>query len=425
MKTLTPLFSSALPPSALPVEPTPLRTGPPWRILLALAALVLLAHVLALGTAPRDFGPTGTKAPASAQVAAMLTRSIAVTPPAPVRPAAATAGTAKPTAKAKAQPAPPETPAVPQTPPAAPATPAGETAQTATDPAPNGTPAEPSTPAAPDSRSASTDTSTDASTRASTVASTSPAPEASETSPARSSQTAAGPAASAPAAPPAAPSQTPVTAMALPGSAQMGYEVTGSVKGLSYNARGELLWRQRSDSSYDVSMTVSAMFLGSRGMTSQGQVGPQGLVPTRFSDKSRTEVAAHFEPEKGQISFSTNTPSMPWLQGGQDRASVFIQLGGMLAGNPAGFPPGSTISVYTVGPRDAEIWTFRIEGEETLRLPFGQLAAIKVSRQLRHERDQQLDVWYAPSLGYLPVRNKITQTNGDFVDQQLSSISRP
>lgn len=414
-------------PPSPPLEP--LRAGPPWRVLLALAALVLLVHVLALRTVPRDFGPTGTRAAAPTQVAAMITRSIAVTPPAPTpappTPAAAAAATAaKPTAKVKAQPAPPETPAAPPPPAAAlaapvePAAPAGEADQTAADPAPNGTPADPPTPAAPDSRSASTDTAPNTSTDAST----SPAPEASA---ARSSQTAAGSAASAPAAPPAAPSQTPVTAMTLPGSAQMDYQVNGSVKGLTYHARGELLWRQRSDSSYDVSMTVSAMFLGSRGMTSQGQVGPQGLVPTRFSDKSRTEVAAHFEPDKGQISFSANTPSVPWLQGGQDRASVFIQLGGMLAGNPAGFPAGSTISVYTVGPRDAEIWTFRIEGEETLNLPFGQLAAIKVSRQLRHERDQQLEVWYAPSLGYLPVRNKISQSNGDFVDQQLSSVSRP
>lgn len=212
--------------------------------------------------------------------------------------------------------------------------------------------------------------------------------------------------------------------MALPASVALDYQASGSVKGLSYKAKAELLWHN-SGARYDARMTVSALFVGSRSMSSQGQVNAQGLAPSRFSDKSRTEVAAHFEPDKGQVSFSANTPSAPWVQGAQDRVSIFLQLGGMLAGNPAAFPAGASISIYTVGPRDAETWTFQVEGEETLSLPFGELAALRLSRQLRHENDQKLEVWYAPALGYLPVRNKLTQANGDFVDQQLSAVNRP
>jgi acyl-CoA hydrolase len=62
--------------------------------------------------------------------------------------------------------------------------------------------------------------------------------------------------------------------------------------------------------------------------------------------------------------------------------------------------------------------------EETLTLPFGILSTIKLSRQPRREFDQKVEIWYAPSLGYLPVRSKITQHNGDFVDQQLSALSQ-
>jgi len=148
------------------------------------------------------------------------------------------------------------------------------------------------------------------------------------------------------------------------------------------------------------------------------------LAPTRFSDKYKTEVAAHFEPEKGQITFSANTPSVPWIKGVQDRVSVFLQLGGMLAGNPAGFPVGSTISMYTVGPRDADTWTFLVEAEEKITLPYGELSTLRLSRQPKREYDQKVEIWYAPSLGYLPVRNKITQHNGDFVDQQLTAVSK-
>ena len=220
------------------------------------------------------------------------------------------------------------------------------------------------------------------------------------------------------------PSQTPVTAMALPASAQLGYKMTGSAKGLTYHAKGELVW-QNNGGSYQASMTAKALFLGSRTLSSTGQVSAQGLAPGRFSDKSRNEVAAHFEPDKGQISFSANTPSVPWTQGAQDRVSVILQLGGMLAGAPAGFPVGSTVSTLTVGPRDADNWTFLVEKEELLSLPFGDLATLKLSRQPRREYDQKVEIWYAPALGYLPVRNKITQANGDFVDQQLSDLSHP
>jgi len=234
----------------------------------------------------------------------------------------------------------------------------------------------------------------------------------------------AAPSASEGAAPASGPSQTPVTAMALPGSARLDYRLSGRAKGLTYHAKGELAWRN-TGASYDARLTVSALFIGSRTMTSSGEVGAGGLAPSRFSDKSKSEVAAHFDAAKGQIIFSANTPVLPWASGAQDRVSVVLQLGGMLAGNPAGFPAGSMITVYTVGPRDADSWTFRVEGDEALTLPFGELATVKLSRQPRREYDQKVEVWYAPSLGYLPVRSKITQANGDYVDQELSAVERP
>jgi len=212
--------------------------------------------------------------------------------------------------------------------------------------------------------------------------------------------------------------------MALPSSARLDYKMTGRSKGLTYYAKGEIDW-QNKGGRYDASMTISALFIGSRTLSSTGQIGDEGLAPSRFSDKSRNEVAAHFEPDKGQISFSANTPAVAWTPGAQDRMSVFLQLGGMLAGSPADFPVGSAITMLTVGPRDADNWTFVVESEKVLSLPFGDLATLKLSRKPRREYDQTVEIWYAPALGYLPVRSKITQANGDFVDQQLSALTRP
>lgn len=370
---------------SLPLVPA--HATPPWRALALLALVVLIAHALLLTSAPSRFGPEHEPVPKPVQ--AFVTRSIPAPPP--VEPVAA-----PPVAVAKPRLAP--KPAVPRkSPVAAAATPPPETIDSTAA----------SVPQAPASDVSEAPLEADR-LRAEADA---------------AAAVAAALAASAPAPAPAGPVQTPVTAITLPASVRLDYKMTGNAKGLTYHANAELRWENAGDS-YNVLMRVSALFLGSRSMASTGALSAQGLAPTRFSDKSRSEVAAHFEADKNQISFSANTPTLAWVKGAQDRVSVFIQLGGMLAGNPPGFPVGSTISMYTVGPRDADTWTFLVEAEEKLALPFGELATLKLTRQPRREFDQKVEIWFAPSLGYLPVRNKITQANGDFVDQQLSALGK-
>lgn len=347
--------------------------APPWRALAVLAIMVIGIHVLVLQSSPAGFGPELD--PASKRVQPLLTRSI-----------------------------PPPPPAVPAT-------------------APQPQPRAKPTSSKPKRHLAPENTAPAAIDFVATPSSEAPAPEITGTPSAEESAALAAASAASAAAAPAGPVQTPVTAMALPESVKLEYTMTGSAKGLNYHASAELHWLNTGET-YDALMRVSALFLGSRSMASKGRVDTEGLMPLRFSDKSRAEVAAHFEPGKNQISFSANTPAVPWIKGAQDRVSVFIQLGGMLAGNPAAFPIGATISMYTVGPRDADTWTFVVEAEEKLTLPFGEMATVKLTRQPRREFDQKVEVWYAPSLGYLPVRNKITQSNGDFVDQQLSALSK-
>ncbi len=226
------------------------------------------------------------------------------------------------------------------------------------------------------------------------------------------------------AAPPVGPKATPVMAFSLPGSVRLQYKVVGLAKNLNYEAKSELAWKTNGDS-YEVMMKVSAFLVGSRSMTSVGKITGAGLAPIRFADQFRSELAAHFEADKGKITFSANTPDAPWIEGAQDRVSVFVQLGGILAARPQDYPKGSTITLYTIGPREADTWTFAVESEEKLNLLGGEMASLKVIRKPRREFDQKVEIWYAPSLGYLPVRNRITQENGDFIDQQLTEVSKP
>ncbi len=226
------------------------------------------------------------------------------------------------------------------------------------------------------------------------------------------------------AVPSALASGAPSIAYTLPGSTRLKYNVIGTKDNLNYNARAEMLWLQ-DGSTYEARLEVSAFIIGSRMRTSTGRLTAEGLLPTRFADKYRSEVAAHFERDKQKVTFSANTPDLPLLPGMQDQLSVFVQLGAMLAGEPAKYPAGTNISFETIGPRAGETWVITVDGEEKLNLPGGDLNAIKLTRKPRREYDQTAELWLAPALGYLPARIKITEKNGDFVDQVWRATEAP
>ena len=214
----------------------------------------------------------------------------------------------------------------------------------------------------------------------------------------------------------------PPRAYTVPRSARLKYEVKGNK--FPYSLDAEMLWRQDGES-YDAKLVFSAGFLTVLVQTSRGQIGPEGLAPLRYSDKKRSEVAAHFVREKGKVTFSANTPDAPLLAGAQDRLSILMQLAAMIAGDQGQFPQATTIALQTIGPRDADTWLFTVGSEETLELPGGEQVALKLVRNPRQEFDQKVELWLAPALGYLPVRLRITESNGDFLDQKLLASEAP
>ena len=226
-------------------------------------------------------------------------------------------------------------------------------------------------------------------------------------------------------APPPAREATPDTRLyAVPASTRLKFDATGMRGKLRYHANGELAWLHDGNN-YEARLQLSAFLVGARVLTSTGALTPAGLAPKRYGDKYRSETAAHFERDRGRVVFSANTPEAMLLPGAQDQLSVFVQLAAMLAGEPQRYPPGSTISMQTVGTRIAEPWTFTIDAAETLALPGGEQQALRLTRLPRREYDQKVEIWLAPALAYLPARIRITQSNGDFIDQQWRGTETP
>ncbi len=225
------------------------------------------------------------------------------------------------------------------------------------------------------------------------------------------------------ATPQAGASQT-IRSIVIPKSIRLKYDVKMDAKGIPLNANGDLLWLQ-DGKTYDARLEISHVFLGSRVQTSKGNITPEGLEPERFGDKVRSEVAAHFERDKGKVSFSANTPDTPLLPGTQDQLSVFIQLAAMFGNAPNSYPSGTILTFQAVGPRSVEEWVFTVGNMETLQLPGGEIKAIKLTRDATGEYAPKAEIWLAPDVAYLPVRIRLLQSNGDSVDQQWRSTQMP
>jgi hypothetical protein len=206
-------------------------------------------------------------------------------------------------------------------------------------------------------------------------------------------------------------------------SAVLHYEVDARSRGILLAGSARLDWQQ-DGSRYEARLELSAPGLRPRVQQSTGEIGPAGLLPERFSDRSRSEQAAHFDRAGGRIVFSNNQPDAPWQPGMQDRLSVILQLAMLASAQPARFAPGTEIAIPTAGTREAGEWIFRVLGEESLQLPGGEVQALRLERLPRREYDQKVELWLAPGLAYAPVRLRLTNPDGGWVDQRWSSTDR-
>ena len=213
----------------------------------------------------------------------------------------------------------------------------------------------------------------------------------------------------------------------VPASVKLKYRVLGEYLGISQSASADMSWLHDGQH-YEARLSVGILFR-TRVQTSRGSIGGTGLLPSRFSDKTSSERAAHFERnadgQGGKIVFSANSPGVPLSMGAQDRLSVLIQVGSLLAAEPLRYPTGSSLSMQVVSARGSDVWEFKVENTEMLDLPYGAMSTLKLTRIPRREYDQRVEIWLAIDMGYLPARVRITEPNGNFLDQQLSSMETP
>ena len=209
----------------------------------------------------------------------------------------------------------------------------------------------------------------------------------------------------------------------FPPNTQINYKLTGQERGLIYHASGSLKWQTQSDNAnsaaraYEAELRVRAFLVGTRVWRSTGSLTNLGLAPLRYSDSWRGERAAHFERVAKKISFSGNSPSAELQAGAQAQVSLFIQMAAAVSAKS--FEPGSQLNVQTATARDAVNWALTFKSIESIEVDGKQLETQRWVCLPRGKFDSQIEMWLSQTLGGLPVRIKISQASGNFIDMEM------
>ena len=210
----------------------------------------------------------------------------------------------------------------------------------------------------------------------------------------------------------------------FPPNSQINYKLTGQERGLTYHAFGSLKWQAQSNPStpktYEAELRVRAFLVGSRVWRSVGSMTENGLAPLRYSDSWRGERAAHFEADQKKISFSGNTPSIELQPGAQDQVSLFIQMAATVSAKS--FKLGSELNVQTATARDAVNWTLTYKSDDSIEVDGNRLETQRWVCLPRGKFDSQIEMWLSQAHGGMPVRIKITQVSGNFIDMQMRDV---
>ena len=239
-------------------------------------------------------------------------------------------------------------------------------------------------------------------------------------------------AASAPPVPAASAALTDPNAapsFAWPPSTRLTYSLVGNYRG-EIHGRARVQWVRlgaRYQVHLDVTVGPSFAPLIERRMTSDGDLGEQGLAPRHYDETTRVafqsprRVAMSFTPDQVTLGNGTVRAVAP---GVQDTASQFVQLTWLFTTQPQRLRVGDAVDFPLALPRRVDRWFYDVVEREPLASPLGELDTFHLKPRrsgARPRGELSAEVWIAPSLQYLPVRIRIQQDAETFVDLMLDA----
>lgn len=224
-----------------------------------------------------------------------------------------------------------------------------------------------------------------------------------------------------------APLSTSAAASTAPGfdwppSTRLTYTLNGNYRGPIDGGQARVEWL-RSGTRYQVHLEASVGFVFSRRIVSEGELTERGLTPKRFDGEQKLMFRAprrwsqQFGPERVTLGDGREVDTMP---GVQDEASQFVQLTWLFTTRPELLRVGQAIEVPLAINRRLDRWTYDVKEAQTLNLSFGAVDTFYVKpRREARGGDMTAEIWFAPSLQYLPVRILIRQDASSYIDLTL------
>jgi hypothetical protein len=97
-----------------------------------------------------------------------------------------------------------------------------------------------------------------------------------------------------------------------------------------------------------------------------------------------------------------------------------VQLTWLFTTQPQRLKVGSSVEMPLAISKRLDRWTYDVVAEEPLQFPFGEVATFHLKpRREAGGGDLTPEIWVAPTLQSLPVRIRLTDGNGNWVDLTL------
>ncbi|MDO5288983.1 MAG: DUF3108 domain-containing protein [Pseudomonadota bacterium] len=221
----------------------------------------------------------------------------------------------------------------------------------------------------------------------------------------------------------AASAASPAFLATWPTDTRLRYRLGGYYRG-ELHGDAQVLW-QRQGTRYQATVQLDVGILLSSRFTSQGDITPQGLRPEVYEEQIRQRRRGVRMSEDVRLNNGQRLPR-PAAEL-QDAASQFVELAHRFATGRAPLTPGSRIDFWLARPNGVDEWTYDVIGEETLHLPrLGPVQAFHLKPRPLSKPSGSIsaEIWFAPSLQYLPVRIRLTQGADTHMDLLVETVEQ-
>jgi hypothetical protein len=182
---------------------------------------------------------------------------------------------------------------------------------------------------------------------------------------------------------------------------------------------------QRQGTRYQAQVEIDIAPFIHRALTSQGEVTTQGLVPRVYEERSRSRRRA-MQLGDADITLADGR-SVPRPAGVQDTASQFVELGHRFATGAQALALGEVITLPLARPGGVDLWTYDVIAQDLVTIPrLGEVMAWRLRpRPIAPRRDNlSAEIWFAPSLRYLPVRIRIALGDEAEIDLKVETLEQ-